>query len=163
MERQRLDETEEQPVIPQNGGQVDELVDLSGGTQRSGQWSGRSGEGEAEEWSGGCDAARERERNELGFGGGEGRPGPAAAYMREVPRRIQRSGGAAPHQRSGGGRAGVGFWWADSRTCHLVLLSGRYRAANFRAVLRAGPPCWGCGPGTKRTSAGPALSPIDRA
>jgi hypothetical protein len=72
-------------VMPQNGGQVDELVDLSGGTQRSGQWSGQSREGEAEEWSGGCDAARVRERNELGFGGGEGRPGPAAAYMRRLP------------------------------------------------------------------------------
>jgi hypothetical protein len=81
MERRRLGETEERPVMPRNGGQVDELVDLSGGTQRSGQWSGRSGEGEAEECKGGCDAAREMAR----FGEGEGRPGPTAAYMRRLP------------------------------------------------------------------------------
>jgi hypothetical protein len=36
MERRQLDETEERPVMPPNRGRVDELVDLSSGTQRSG-------------------------------------------------------------------------------------------------------------------------------
>jgi hypothetical protein len=99
-----------------------------------------------------CGRVRERERNELGFGEGRGAPARlrlicgrrrAASNGREAPRRIQ---------RPEGGRAGVGCWWADSRPCRLGLLSGRYRAANFRAVLRAGPPCWGCSPSTKRTS-----------
>jgi hypothetical protein len=35
MERRRLGETEERPVVPPNGGRVNELVDLSGRTQRS--------------------------------------------------------------------------------------------------------------------------------
>jgi hypothetical protein len=36
MERRQLGETEERPVMPPNRGRVDELVDLSGETQRSG-------------------------------------------------------------------------------------------------------------------------------
>jgi hypothetical protein len=50
---------------------------------------------------------RERGEEWDGFGGGEGRPG-RTLYAAPPNGWIQRSGGAAPHQRSWG-RAGVGF------------------------------------------------------
>jgi hypothetical protein len=112
-----------------------------------GQWSGRSGEGEAEEWSGGrrpADAmrrrraaaqAREREglregANALGFGDGRGaRPG-----------RGLYAGAAAPHPTAGrrprGG--GVGFWWAGPLSAAMGPLSGCQfsgRASGRPAVL----------------------------
>jgi hypothetical protein len=43
----------------------------------------------------------------------------------------------------------MGCWQAGPDSC---LRPGRFRAAPYRAVPRAGPPCWGRGPGTKRLS-----------
>jgi hypothetical protein len=72
----REQETEERPVMPQNGGQVDELVDLSGGVDSgvdSGvvgvertvewpEWRGRGRGVERRPPAGGCDAAQARSR-----------------------------------------------------------------------------------------------------
>jgi hypothetical protein len=53
------------------------------------------------------------------------------------------------------GEGKMGCWQAGPDSC---LRPGRFRAAPYRAVPRAGPPCWGRGPGTKRLSClGPCL------
>jgi hypothetical protein len=72
-------------------GRVDELVDLSGGTQRNGV-AGVERERRLRVCD--CDAARERRGMGLGFGGGEGRPG-RDLYAVPPNGRIQRSRGAA--------------------------------------------------------------------
>jgi hypothetical protein len=47
------------------------------------------------------------------------------------------------------GEGKMGCWQAGPDSC---LRPGRFRAAPYRVVPRAGPPCWGRGPGTKRLS-----------
>jgi hypothetical protein len=100
MERWRLGETEERPVMPPNGGRVDELVDLSGGTQRSGV-AGVERERRLRVCD--SDTARERRGMILGFGGGEGRPG-RGLYVAPPNGRIQRSRGATSTVLGRGGR-----------------------------------------------------------
>jgi hypothetical protein len=139
--------------------------------RRSERRSGRSGVAGVErerqrsgDWRGGCDAARERERNGTRVWGGEGRPGPAAAYMWRL--RIQQSGGAAPHQRS----------WGRAGPRGRVGGLGRSRPGRFSACYWAAigsptfGPCFGparragvAAQALKGHRAGPALSPIDRA
>ena len=47
--------------------------------------------------------------------------------------------------------------------CWLLNESGRYRAAHYRAVLRASTMGRSGGPGTNTDRAGPARGPMDRA
>jgi hypothetical protein len=92
----------------------------------------------------------------LGFRGGA-----PAAYIAVVPRLIQRLGGADPTAgRKPGRGTGGGSWQAGPASCRRP---GRLRVALYQAVPQAGPTGRDGGPGTKRPSAGPALSTMDRA
>jgi hypothetical protein len=160
MERWRLGETEERPVMPPNGGRVDELVDLSGGTQRSGV-AGVERERRLRVCD--SDTARERRGMILGFGGGEGRPG-RGLYVAPPNGRIQRSRGATSTVLGRGGRVWGGGGWA-------VSSPGQFSAWYWAAIM---PPIFGSCFGPARRArvaaqalkghrAGPTLSPIHRA
>jgi hypothetical protein len=142
MERRRLRETEERPVMPWNGGRVDELVDLSGGVAGV-EWPEWRGRGRGVETGEAAAMRRERGRGMgLGFGEGRGaggRPrlicGASVSNSREAPRRINGPGDAR------GRGVGLGGWAVAGRADLVPVigpLSGRQlsgRASGRPAVL----------------------------
>jgi hypothetical protein len=161
MERRRLGETEERPVMPQNGGRVDELVDLSGGVAGV-EWPEWRGRGRGVETGEAAAMRRERGRGMgLGFGegrGARGRPrlicGASVSNSREAPRRINGPGDARG-RGVGLGRSRPGRFSA----CYWAAIGSPTFGPCFGPARRAGV----AAQALKGHRAGPALSPIDRA